>query len=659
MGMTFARFWSLKFQFNFVITLILVGTFCTSLYTNISSTRDFIQNQLESHAQDTATSLGLSISPYMGIDEDKIIVETMISAIFDRGYYYKLALYDVEKRILISKSFDVELEGVPHWFVKMFPINPPVEQTEIDNGWQIAGTLTLQSHPGLAYQQLWTAFSNTLSSHALILVFGLMLAYFLSRQILKPLDAMQNQADKISQRDFVTIDNNSRIPEVKSVVSALNKMVGYIKKSFDELSEYAESMRKRAFEDSLTGLANRRAFIASFSAVLKKLGKNDSGYLFIIRTPSLKVINDTYGHEAADDYLLKAKDIIQKVVKDYKNVIPYRISGSEFCFYLKHTQKDKAELIAKELSELCHNQWQAEMTFGFADIAAVKFDFNNNDLGAILSEGDSALSIANFGGINFYHVYERLDSNDILSYAKWTRVLQKIIRRPNVLLTIQPLETVKDSSLYTHELSSQFIDENGHIYNTQQLMSIAERSGLSFELDKIILRNFLESSKALADKSQVCGVRISTSSLHSEDFRTWLESDFMKNYTGTPNLVFVICEFGAVQSINTTTSFIELVHSFGCKVCINKFGASFTSFKYLTQLKADFIKIDGSYISNINNINDNQFFVKSLVQIAHGVGIEVIAEFIETAEEFEVCKELAIDGFQGYLIGKSEFVENK
>jgi len=163
----------------------------------------------------------------------------------------------------------------------------------------------------------------------------------------------------------------------------------------------------------------------------------------------------------------------------------------------------------------------------------------------------------------------------------------------------------------------------------------------------------------LADKSQVCGVRISTSSLHSEDFRTWLESDFMKNYTGTPNLVFVICEFGAVQSINTTTSFIELVHSFGCKVCINKFGASFTSFKYLTQLKADFIKIDGSYISNINNINDNQFFVKSLVQIAHGVGIEVIAEFIETAEEFEVCKELAIDGFQGYLIGKSEFVENK
>lgn len=657
MGMTFAGFWSLKFQFNFVITLILVGTFCTSLYTNISSTRDFIQNQLESHAQDTATSLGLSISPYMGIEEDKIIVETMISAIFDRGYYYKLALYDLDKKLLVSKSFDLTLEDVPSWFIRIFPITPPIQQTQIDNGWQIAGTLTLQSHPGLAYQQLWNTFLNILSSHTIILIIGLTLAYLLSRQIVKPLDAMKSQADSISNRDFVSIENTSKVPEVRSVVSALNKMVGYIKRSFDELSDYAEKMRKHAFEDQLTKLPNRDAFVANFTATLKKLNKNSSGYIFMLRAPSLKLINDSYGHKAADDYLLKVKEVVVNTVEKYKGEHSYRISGSEFCFYLKHTTKDKAEIIAQELSVQCHSEWQNEMTYGFADIAAVKFDSNNKQIGEILSEADNALSIANFGGTNYFHVYERLDSDDVFTYAKWTRILHSIIKRPNLLLMMQPVEAAENSSIYKQELYSKFIDTSGHTYDTRQLMSVAERSGLGFELDKTILNQVIAQSDVLAKHASVWGIKLSTSSLHSEEFRLWLETDFLQKYVGKPNLVFVIGEFAAVQSINSTIAFIELIHSFGYKVCISKFGASFTSFKYLTQLKADFIKLDGSYISNINTVKDNQFFVKSLVQIAHGVGIEVIAEFIETPEELEECKALAIDGFQGYFIGKSKLLD--
>lgn len=653
----FARFWSLKFQFNFVITLILIGTFGTSLYTNVSSTRDFIQEQMESHAQDTATSLGLSISPYMGIEEDKVIVETMVSAIFDRGYYYKLALYDLEKKLLVHKSFDITLEDVPHWFVVLFPISPPVQKTEIDNGWQIAGTLTLQSHPGLAYQQLWDTFLNILSSHTVILFVGLMLAYLLSRQIVKPLDAMKNQADSICKRDFISIDNTSKVPEVKSVISALNKMVGYIKRSFDELSDYAEKMRKHAFEDQLTKLPNRDAFVANFTATLKKLNSSTSGYLFVLRAPSLKLINDTDGHKAADDYLLKLKEVVAHTVDKYKGEHAYRISGSEFGFYLKHTPKDKVENIAKELSVQCHGEWQNEMTYGFADIAAVKFDANNNQFGELLSEVDSALSIANFGGVNFYHVYERLDSDDVFTYEKWTRILHSIIKRPNLLLMMQPVDSVENSSIYKHELYSKFIDRNGHTYDTRQLMSVAERSGLGFELDKIILDQVVQQSELLGSHANVWGIKISTTSLHSDEFRQWLKTDFLPMYSGKPNLVFVIGEFAAVQSINSTVAFIELIHSFGYKVCISKFGASFTSFKYLTQLKADFIKLDGSYISNINTVKDNQFFVKSLVQIAHGVGIEVIAEFIETPEELQTCKELAIDGFQGYLIGKSEFID--
>ncbi|MDU0356003.1 LapD/MoxY N-terminal periplasmic domain-containing protein [Paraglaciecola aquimarina] len=127
---------------------IILAIFIGAVWINISNTKSFIEQQLTSHAQDTATSLGLSITPYIG-DQDISLIDTMINAIFDSGYYSSIVLKDNSGNTLIEKRNPVSLEHVPSWFINMFPLSPPIRQTEINDGWTIAGQLSVQSNPGL------------------------------------------------------------------------------------------------------------------------------------------------------------------------------------------------------------------------------------------------------------------------------------------------------------------------------------------------------------------------------------------------------------------------------------------------------------------------------------------------------------------------------
>ena len=133
--------------FLFVLLLVFVGT----IYINVNSTRDYIESQLSSHSQDTATSLGLSISPYVADENSLPIVETMVNAIFDSGYYQSITLLSTDGNVVLSKQNPPTPEGVPNWFRDMFPLNPPTSETEINSGWNMAGTLEVTSHPGKGY----------------------------------------------------------------------------------------------------------------------------------------------------------------------------------------------------------------------------------------------------------------------------------------------------------------------------------------------------------------------------------------------------------------------------------------------------------------------------------------------------------------------------
>lgn len=652
--MKYFNVWSIRTQLYMAVTFMFIATFVTSLYVNISNTRDYIQEQLDSHAQDTATSLGLSISPYMSLEEDKIVVDTMISAIFDRGYYQSVVLKDVEDNTITEKTFTVYLDDVPEWFVSLFPISPPVKQTEINDGWQMAGVLQLQSHPGLAYHQLWNTSQQTFTSYSVLFLICLGLGVVLARGILKPLSNIQEQALAICNREFITIDKAPRAIEVKSVVSAMNKMVGYIKQNFDEMSDYAEKMRKEAYEDPLTGLGNRRSFDSAFKLRLEKVKNYRSGFLFVLRLDSLKIINDRLGHEAADSYIIIIKDIVNKHLNKYVEVGAYRTQGSEIGFFITDIPVLEAKDLAKELTASFAAVENKIATEGIATLGFTEFFEGNSSYSELFEQIDTALALAKLGGLNQWHMYEQTEEKEQHNFSEWQQILDNVITSPNVKLMAQPIASLKQSDAYNTEITSRFIDGSGHTYNMRQLVAIAERSQLTWELDRIILGKVLALSEFEINELGSLGVKISPSAIHTSEFVSWLKEKEPSLKQFGSKLTLVISEFSAAHDTKSTIEFITLAHEIGLKVCIEKFGASFSSFKYLNDLKCDFIKIDGSYIKDIAESSNNQFFVKSLVHIAHGIGIPVIAEFVESDADKQVCEDLAIDAVQGYLIGKPQ-----
>ncbi len=180
----------------FLFSVLLFGVWLEKLH----STRSFLVKQLESHAQDTATSLGLSLSPVVA-SGDLSSAETMINAVFDRGYYRTISLKDIHGKALIEKSLKVGFEGVPDWFVDLIPVKTPNTEALIMAGWSQAGKLYVESHPGYAYKTLWeTAVRISGYFFAAFIVVLLCGAVGLNL-LLKPLKQLERQAEAICKKE--------------------------------------------------------------------------------------------------------------------------------------------------------------------------------------------------------------------------------------------------------------------------------------------------------------------------------------------------------------------------------------------------------------------------------------------------------------------------
>lgn len=643
---------------SLVLTLIFVGT----LWINVHNTHNYINTQLASHAHDAAISLGLSIKPFIGDPEELPMVDGMIKVIFDSGYYKQIILKDNKGKIILEKNNPVESDNVPNWFVKLFTLTPPQSSIEVHYGWMKPSMLHITSHPGLGYIQLWkSAIKSSWMALFSFLLAGTLVSIVL-RTITEPLKKAVAQADEICQGNFVQIKDIPKAAELNLFVNAMNRMSRILQNMFNELTKQTEKYQHFAYVDELTGLANRRAFNNQFKSLLANKEHDNSGFLMIIRLSNLDSINKSNGYVAGDEYVKQAVTLINKTLfkvdGKVKNDLTakhkaYRLAGSDFAIVMQECSKEECQQYAVELMQLFNKasvstniQTDDQEQFNKVAHIGITSYVTDSEMPKILGHADNALvkALADKEGWQFSDEVVMPQGNVI-----WKQELDQLLENEKVILVAQAIKD-KDNNILTHELYARFNHtENNTPIPMAQLMLVAERLNLAESFDKLVISKVLTQVKKL--QSSVA-INLSPASIGQLSFSQWLINELASYQDICKLLTFEISEQSLIHHAENVCLLAKQLKALNCKITLEHFGASTSSFTHLMQIKPDHVKIDGSYSQQIEKSTENQLFVQSLVNIAHSLQIAVIAELVETDSQQEHLESLSVDYFQGYNIDK-------
>lgn len=645
-----------------IFTLILFFLlFAGTWIAKLNSTRTFLLDQLQSHAQDTATSLGLSISPHME-QNDIPAIEAMFNAVFDRGYYRVIRLSDIENKVVLDRTLEVTIDGVPGWFIKMVPLPTPKATAIVLAGWRQAGEVLVESHPGYAYKTLWQTVVSTTIWFGIMGVVVLVGGGLGLRVLLKPLERVEHQAETLCKRQYEIQEKLPRTRELRRVVEAMNRMTFKVKEMFDEQARIAERLRKNAYHDPLTNLGNRRYLEGQVATRLDRGESIVKGAFLLVQLNKLQEINQQKGFRAGDELLQKVGELLQKTTTLVAHCALARLTGGDFGLFLPDAAPSDAEHIAGEIVK------------GFAQLAVEGLTLSDNvgqvggitytratNFGQLLSGADTALRGAQQAGSNSWQVDNLADSPDatVRGQQQWRDLLSQTLRDRNIQLFVQKTVRCDDPASTVHlEVFSRIREESGNLLSAGMFVPLAERLGLVADLDRIVLEKAMQTKAELLGVSQLA-VNVSPSSLKDESFRQWLLGSLRSLPPTAPKLRFEFVEFSAVQHLDLVRTFGAQVQELGHGYGLDHFGHGFSNFGYLKSLRPDYVKIDRAYTDELKNReSDSYFFIGSLTSVAHSLDILVIAEGVENEEQFALLRELNLDAIQGYFIGRPEPVRS-
>jgi diguanylate cyclase (GGDEF)-like protein len=633
--------------FLILVALFLVMFFGTMLL-NLYGTRLFLSEQLESHAQDTATSLGLSLSPYVK-PVDVPAMETMINAIFDRGFYRDITIESIQKDTLVARKLPVTVNNVPDWFVRFVPLDTPRAHAQVMSGWQPEASVSVQIHPGFAYKELWQTARRMLVWFGSIAIIMMIAASILLRSILKPLAAVEHQAEALSTRRYYVQEKLPKARELKSVVLAMNKMTEKIHATFEDHATNAEQLREQAFKDSVTGLGNRRHFESVVQTYLGATQEPFSGSVMLLRLRGLDETNQGNGYATGDDYLCAASRIILKFTQNYHQAVPARMAGGDYALLLPgvdgETAERVAELICTRLGNL-HTEGLAPSA-NVVNLGITEYT-KGEALTDILAQADSALRGAQSLGPNAWSRYFSEATDSIAAgREQWKARLVEAMHSREFEFFLQPVVDTKDPTRILHaEILTRIPGPNDTLWRAGEFVTVAEKMGVARELDRIIVGSVLERIKSAAP-APAWAINLSATSLRDENFVNWLVTAIS---TADQRFVVEFIEFGAVREIDRLLNLAERLRASGNGVAIDHFGRGFSTFGYLQSLQPDYVKIDRAYTSAIGDDADNRFFVSALSRVAHSIDITTIAEAVENESDWNVLDELNVDGVQGYAV---------
>ncbi len=645
-----------------IFTLVLCFVLFIGVWAyKLQSTREFLEHQLEAHAQDTATSLALSLSPLVAAD-DLAGVETMMNAIFDRGYYREITFSDVHGEVVTKRLASMNIDQVPDWFISALPITTPGGESLVMAGWKRAGTIYVESHPGYAYRTLWQTFFRILIYFLLTGVIVFTLGGLALKFLLRPLRRLELQAEAIGRREYEIQDRIPKTRELRSVVTSMNAMTSRVREMFEEQAGIAEKLRENAFGDPLTGLTNRRFLETRIDSSMADSPETAHGLFLLIQIQHLKETNETKGYAGGDSLLRRSAEIISEVISPFSGHSVARLGGGDFGVFLPNADKQESEQITTALAEQLAGLSVEALSFSENIFSIGGVHYNTPcSFAHLLAKADTALIAARHAGPNSWELEPAFCDDDEPTQGKiwWRKTLEQSLANRAINLYGQYAKQIAEPGEPIHmELFSRITIDDGREVAAGVFIPLAEHAKVITELDRKVVELALDTCHSW--KNAPLAINLSVTSVLDPAFSNWLLSRLKTLSDKSLKFLFEFSEFTAARQLETLRPFADQVRATGHGIGIDHFGRSFSNFGYLKSLQPEYVKIDAAFTRELaSGQGDGYFFIGALAGVAHSLDIKVIAEGVETEEQLKLFRELKVDGYQGYLIEQPRLLTSK
>ncbi|MCJ8170301.1 putative bifunctional diguanylate cyclase/phosphodiesterase [Atopomonas sediminilitoris] len=409
-------------------------------------------------------------------------------------------------------------------------------------------------------------------------------------------------------------------------------------------------MQHQAEHDSLTGLANRSLFAQRLDHALLR-AEQQQGQLAVlfIDLDNFKLINDSAGHHTGDELLCAVAQRLQAALRDCD--VLARIGGDEFLVLLDELDHDaQAQQIAQRLLEVLRQPLLVEgkKLWVHASLGQALYPRDGTSASELISRADMAMYHAKSRGRNNAQSFSPVLEQQVLRRVDLQSQLQGALVRGEIHMALQPKVSLADSRIVGAEALMRWTTASGQSVSPMDFIPVAEQTGLIVQLGDWILQQALDWLSTQHDQSLSIAVNLSALQLEDEQLPARLLSWLTLRNLQPERLELEVTESMLMQNRELASRFLEQVRHYGVRVAVDDFGTGYSSLNYLRWLPIDVLKIDRSFVHDLNTAQDARAIARSILSLAENLQLAVVAEGIEDPEAAAFLKEMGCSLGQGY-----------
>lgn len=531
-----------------------------------------------------------------------------------------------------------------------------IRKITVDNQ-QIVTLILRPKMKGLT-EQLGLSFLIT----AAVLLISFMIAFILSNRLqdlvsVPVMNLVQTMKRVSREKNYSLRSKTAGKDEIGFLIDSFNEMLSEIESREETLRERQEHLQRLAHFDNLTHLPNRILYSDRLrQSILQAEREKKRIAVMFVDLDHFKDINDSAGHRIGDLLLVEVANRLQKIIRASDTVA--RMGGDEFTLLLSNIRdRENTGIVADKILKALSEPYRVDGNEFYitASVGITLYPDDGKTVDELLKNADTAMYKAKSDGKNMFQFY----SQDMLTTVTTRMILlsslHQALKRDEFVIHYQPkMDTVRNRMIGLEALIRWNHPELGMII-PDRFIPLAEETGLIIPIGEWVIRECclqISAWKAKGYQPLPVSINVSPMQLKRQNFSEVVQQIIEETGVDSSLFELEVTETAIMQDTGFTTLTLQRFKEMGITICIDDFGTGYSSLSQLKRFPIDTLKIDKSFIVNIEKNTDDQSIVLAIISMAHSLGLKVVAEGVETRSQLSLLCEQGCQEMQGFYFSK-------